>query len=195
MNKILFCDIDNTLTETISGSPFKQSPSDIKIIEGADKAIAYFSNKGWTIIGISNQGGVAAGHKSIEDTIEEMANTLYLFPGIQKIYFCPDFEGFECWKVTREKADLIKQSSFPRYEFEDSFRKPGAGIFVMIWKSLPYVPGRIWMIGDREEDAGFAKKAGIPYCPADVWRSRFLKGIQELSATPAQLEFLEGIKL
>jgi hypothetical protein len=33
--KLLFVDVDGTLTETLSGSPFKQSPDDIKPIEGA----------------------------------------------------------------------------------------------------------------------------------------------------------------
>lgn len=45
--KILFCDIDGTLTETISGATFKQHSRDVKIIPGADKAIAHFVSRGY----------------------------------------------------------------------------------------------------------------------------------------------------
>ncbi len=91
--KILFVDIDGTLTETISGNPFKQHPQDVKVMEGADKAVAYFHGQGWRIIGISNQGG--AGHKSLEDAIAEMKLTQELLPQLLTIYFCPDFEGVQ----------------------------------------------------------------------------------------------------
>lgn len=93
MTKILFLDIDGTLTETISGADFKQHPEDVKIIEGAYWAIAHFHSSGWTCIGVSNQGGVAKGFKSLEATIQEMQFTLGLIPELELILFCPDFEG------------------------------------------------------------------------------------------------------
>jgi D-glycero-D-manno-heptose 1,7-bisphosphate phosphatase len=64
MVKILFVDVDGTLTETLSGHTFKQHPRDVKIIEGADRAIAHFACLEWTIIGVSNQGGVSAGFEA-----------------------------------------------------------------------------------------------------------------------------------
>ncbi|MEH2034024.1 MAG: hypothetical protein V7K67_31200 [Nostoc sp.] len=90
--KILFCDIDGTLTETISGHTFKQSPTDVKIIVGADKAIAHFADLGWLIVGVSNQGGCDTINrdtgkplKSFEDAIAEMQFTLKLFPRLKAI--------------------------------------------------------------------------------------------------------------
>lgn len=121
--KILFCDIDGTLTETISGHTFKQHPKDVKIIEGADKAIAHFARNRCRIIGISNQGGIAKGFKSLEETIEEMRYTLELLPQLIAIYFCPDFEGNECYKVSPGSYALLFRSAD-----KESFRKPGCGM-------------------------------------------------------------------
>ncbi len=78
--KILFVDIDGTLTETISGHAFKQHPQDVKVIEGVQSAIAYFISKGWMVIGVSNQGGIAKGFKTLAATVDEMIFTLSLIP-------------------------------------------------------------------------------------------------------------------
>lgn len=67
--KLLLTDCDGTLRESASGEKFIHNPRDQQIINGADKAIAYYHFKGWLIIGISNQAGVNAGHKSLEDVI------------------------------------------------------------------------------------------------------------------------------
>ena len=200
--KILFCDIDGTLTETISGYAFKQSPTDVKIIEGADKAIAHFA-KDWLIVGISNQGGCAAinpetgkPRKTIEDTIAEMQFTLELLPQISAIYFCPDFEGNDCWRV----------SSLDAYETSDretqligEFRKPDAGMLKLA-KLFVEDGGEdideVWMVGDRpQDDEQCAINARINFCPADVWRDKFRSGMFAHEVTPAQLEFLEGVTL
>ncbi|MEH1821499.1 MAG: HAD hydrolase-like protein [Nostoc sp.] len=199
---ILFVDIDGTLTETILGHTFKQHPQDVKIIEGADKAIAHFADLDWLIVGVSNQGGCAAinpetgkPRKTIEDTIAEMQFTLELLPQLTAIYFCPDFEGNDCWRV----------SSLDAYEISDreaqligEFRKPDAGMLKLA-KLFAEDGGEdvdeIWMVGDRPEDEQCAINAGINFCPAVVWRDRFRAGIFDHQVTPKQLKFLEGIEL
>lgn len=194
--KVLFVDVDGTLTETISGHTFKQHPQDVKVIEGADKAIAYFAQQRWKIIGVSNQGGIAKGFKSLESTIAEMEFTLNFFPGLDCIYFCPDFEGRECYCTERQE---IKQEAlefgqlFPKYQ--GLFRKPNPG---MIKLASHTIDGKInleecWLIGDRPEDEQCANNAGINFCPADMWRDRFRKGTFAHAATPEQIKFLEGI--
>jgi D-glycero-D-manno-heptose 1,7-bisphosphate phosphatase len=55
-------DLDGTIRETASGKTFINEPTDQKAIEGTQEAIEYLSEK-FTIIGVTNQGGVAAGHK------------------------------------------------------------------------------------------------------------------------------------
>ncbi|MEH2138609.1 polynucleotide kinase [Nostoc sp.] len=178
--KILFVDIDGTLTETIGGHAFKQSPTDVKIIEGADKAIAHFADLDWLIVGVSNQGGCAAinpktgkPRKTIEDTIAEMQFTLELLPQLSAIYFCPDFEGDNCWRV----------SSLDAYEISDretqligEFRKPDAGMLKLA--KLFVEDGssdviEMAMVGDRPEDLECASAMGCNFLWAEQWRKQF----------------------
>ncbi|WP_099068907.1 HAD hydrolase-like protein [Nostoc linckia] len=205
MVKILFLDIDGTATETLSGHTFKQHPQDVKVMEGADKAVSHFHNQGWTIIGISNQGGCAAinpdtgkPRKSIEDTITEMQFTLQLFPKINCIYFCPDFDGnliyrvfYQSYTASERHLYLDPSTNKPFYQ---SFRKPGAGMLQKAAHDLELSLENSWMVGDRPEDEQCAINAGINFCPADVWRDRFRPGMFAHQVTSKQLRFLEGIE-
>jgi D-glycero-D-manno-heptose 1,7-bisphosphate phosphatase len=78
--KIIFFDLDGTLRTTKSGKTFINEPDDQQALEGTQKALAYYQEKGFLLIGITNQGGVAAGHKSLQSAIEEQRITLQLFP-------------------------------------------------------------------------------------------------------------------
>lgn len=175
--KLLFCDIDGTLTETISGATFKQHPNDVKVIEGAREAIAYFQSQGWTIVGISNQGGCSAinpatgkPHKSIEDAVNEMQFTLSLLPQIECILLCPDFEGNQLVYVDEEKHIELSRT------FEDSYRKPGIGMIQYIRLNIAPLGDKVEeciMVGDRPEDQQCAANAGIKFIAADIWRNQY----------------------
>ncbi|YAF99498.1 MAG: hypothetical protein AB3A66_29745 (plasmid) [Nodularia sp. CChRGM 3473] len=69
MTKILFLDLDGTVRRTKSGKTFINTPLDQEIIPGVTEAISHYSDH--YLIGITNQGGVAAGKKSLEDAIAE----------------------------------------------------------------------------------------------------------------------------
>jgi len=99
MNKIIFFDLDGTLRETISGKTFINEPHDQRAIKGTQKALSSYQKKGFVLIGITNQGGVAAGHKSIESAIEEQRITLELFPELSEIFFCTNYEGDNGYQV------------------------------------------------------------------------------------------------
>lgn len=133
------------------------------------RAIAYFSSLGYQVVGVSNQGGCAAGHKSIENAISEMQFTLSLLPQLSCIYFCPDFDGLECWRVEVDSATQVKQYSTTEF---GSFRKPGAGM-IKVASNRYAVTIDSYMIGDRPEDGECAVNAGIKFFPADVWRKQF----------------------
>lgn len=57
MTKLLLTDCDGTIREPITGKWIKPYNNQ-RIIEGAESAIAHFADQGYTIIGVSNQGGV-----------------------------------------------------------------------------------------------------------------------------------------
>jgi D-glycero-D-manno-heptose 1,7-bisphosphate phosphatase len=192
---LLMVDIDGTLTETLSGEPFKKHPRDCKIIQGADKAIAHYKKAGWNIFGISNQGGVEAGFKTIESAAEEMNYTLYLFPELSAIYFCPDMKGerlISIWKETSIATDVSKFTP----ELIGLYRKPNAGMLNYIMNTMEEEGEgeelqRIWYVGDRPEDSKAAINAGVNFCHASWWREHFL-GFKKSDYTKELSSFLNA---
>lgn len=160
--KILFLDLDGTVRMPKSGSRFIQSPDDQALIPGVAAAIAKFST--YEIIGITNQGGVAAGYKSLEDCISEQMRTMELLPAIKEINFCIDFAGKIAYRLGRSKS-LILLPEGPNY------RKPGPGLLLAYLELFPLFPDYAIMIGDREEDRQAAYAAGIDF----MWAEIFLK--------------------
>jgi D-glycero-D-manno-heptose 1,7-bisphosphate phosphatase len=170
---ILFVDIDGTLTTTKSGKPFKQSPDDIKPLPGSQKAITHFANRGYKIFGVSNQGGcdtinssTGKPFKTVDDTIQEMRNTLELYPEINIIYFCPSMNGVNVCVVWDNKQLVLK-----RDENTHLFRKPDIGMIDLISYDYEFWQGLL--VGDREEDKQCAESAKIPFMWASDWRFKY----------------------
>lgn len=105
--KALFLSLDLTIRESASGKKPIKIPGDQQLIKGATEAIKHFADCGYLIIGITNQDGVAAGWKSLQDCLVEQQITLDLCPDISKIYFCPDREGKQLGVVNRDRGGLI----------------------------------------------------------------------------------------
>lgn len=152
---IFFFDLDGTLRKTKSGAKFINKPDDQQPIEGASQAVTYYASKGFTCIGITNQAGVAAGHKSIKEAVEEQIITLALFPELDSIYFCPDFEGKDCWVVNgRHDPEEIRAAE----KWTGTYRKPGNGMLYLAaaiahdWAGDLELTSDDWMTGDRPED-------------------------------------------
>jgi D-glycero-D-manno-heptose 1,7-bisphosphate phosphatase len=119
--------------------------------------------------GVSNQGGVAAGHKSLDSCFEEMAYTLQIFSQLEGISFCPDYEGRKLWGVNfRNICARYDQSDFYP-DLIGTYRKPGPGMLEFVVRSLG--PQDAVMVGDRPEDEAAAAAAGIGFIPAKSWRS------------------------
>ena len=199
MTKLLLVDCDGTIREPLSGAKFISHPRDQRIMAGADKAIAHYHKQGWTIVGISNQAGIAAGYKSIEDAIAEQQYTLSLFPEMTAIFFCPDFEGQHCCLVgIVEKPRAIHLADWAA-DLIGTFRKPDPGMInaaLRMTNILLAARHESWFVGARAEDEQAAAAAGINYLDAAIWRSRFLPGVHEMPPlTKEQIEFLEGVKL
>ena len=163
--KALLLDLDGTIRRPTSGK-FIEDPNDQEPIEESIKTMQLYDQEGWIITGITNQGGVAAGHKSLKSAIEEQRKTLEIFPLLCYIYFCPDFEGNLCYGVSRENIDLIHET---HKEFLGQFRKPNCGMISAALKSFKN-PSKALMVGDRLEDEEAAKNAGIHFLSADIWR-------------------------
>jgi D-glycero-D-manno-heptose 1,7-bisphosphate phosphatase len=169
MTKIVFCDIDGTLTDTVSGATFKSNPRDVLVLPGVENALAHCAKEGYLMLGISNEGGVGAGHKKLEAAFEEKQYTCLLLPQLKAIYFCPDFAGQVLCRADRDTAIEVKVES-NKYS---SFRKPGAGMIEYCLSLYGGDVSKCCMVGDRPEDEKAAVAAGINFIAADVWRDKF----------------------
>ena len=182
MSKIIFFDLDGTLRETASGKTFINQPTDQKAIKGTQKALAYYREKGFLLVGITNQGGGAAGHKTFVDAEREQEITMNLFPELLCIYYCPDFDGNHCWLKSRENPAMPIHISWGS-QFCGQFRKPGAGMIKagILNHYGNAIPSNCWMIGDRPEDEQAAAAAGIKFIWASVLHAKFANpGMQEI---------------
>ena len=179
MSKIIFFDLDGTLRETISGKTFINEPHDQKAIEGTQKALSYYQKKGFVMIGITNQGGVAAGHKSLESAIEEQRITLELFPELSEIFFCPNW-GESCYQLSRGNQALEFSAPLSGDGTPISCRKPGHGMLTVAAHSMADLSD-CWMIGDRPEDEACALAARIKFIWASVMHAKFAgPGMREI---------------
>lgn len=181
---LVIFDKDGTLVKPKSGATFVQSPSDQQLLVGVAERIAELREIGAVFAIASNQGGVEAGHKTLNDAIAEMRYCMGL-TGINESYFCPDFHGQECYRLTHNEMSMesqdpecLKVSDFANAPTSiTSFRKPGAGmiqaamLFRLLSMANPEDSIEATYIGDRTEDREAAANAGITFIDADAWRS------------------------
>ena len=176
MRKVLLLDKNGTLVKPRSDSNFVQDPWDQEAIPDVKQKLEDYQEKGWECLIISNQGGIGAGYKTIESTINEMRFCLELFPQIKEAFFCPDFQGDECYRVWgkgEESQILYNRKSWGVAELgiEGKFRKPNPGMLILA--AHLYGAEKLLMIGTREEDALAASKAKIKF----LWHEEWLYGI------------------
>ena len=172
--KLAIFDKDGTLTTPASGAKFVQRPQDQVLLPGVAEGIAAMAADGWTIAIASNQGGVAAGYKSLDKAIEEMRYCMKLLPKIFNAYFCPDLAGNECWHVEKGFAQSIthKYRNGIGEPYKGEYRKPCGGMISHIQQIETFpTPTETLFIGDRPEDKQAAANAGVRFQWADEWRN------------------------
>lgn len=171
-NKFLLLDLDGTVRQTKSGAKFINDREDQQLIYGVEGAIA--NCQGYQILGLTNQGGVASGFKTITSAIEEQKITLSLIPQMRLILFCPDMEGKELYMVSREnrgvKIDFEEQEKLCGHFGYDSFRKPGIGMIQYVQNTFTIDMSQSLFVGDMESDRECAEKAGVRFIWAQDWR-------------------------
>jgi D-glycero-D-manno-heptose 1,7-bisphosphate phosphatase len=121
MRKLLLVDKDGTLVRPKSGKEFVQNHKDQELLPKVAETIAHYRAEGWWINIISNQGGVALGYKSLEDTIQEMQFCLELLPDIDSAYFCPD-DGETCFSVSSGRIQRMGDVEKETKKGETRFR-------------------------------------------------------------------------
>jgi D-glycero-D-manno-heptose 1,7-bisphosphate phosphatase len=170
----------DALREPMGDWTYITSPHDQQPIVGMVEAVGYFADRGFTCVGISNQGGCEAINpatnkpwKSIEDAISEEAFTLKLFPPLKYIYFCPDLGGRKCWQLGQKYGASAIHESWGG-SFIGSYRKPNNGMIEAAILNFGGVikPQEVWAIGNKH-DAKCAGKSNIDFIPTDRLHEKF----------------------
>ena len=149
MNKAIFLDRDGTINKD-EGYTYKIE--DLEFIDSAIEGLRRMQNKGYSLIIVTNQSGIAQGRFKEKDYLmfrNEMHNQLREYGiTIDKEYFCPHHpeKGFN-GEVVELKIDC-------------KCRKPKTGMLEQAAKDFNLDLKKCWMIGDKEIDVLTGKNAG-----------------------------------
>jgi len=146
LNKALFIDLDNTLIKTISGKTFPLGISDWKLNEALLPIIERAVKRNYIIAIVTNQGGIEEGFiteaqfiSKLDDIIKELIKKLNKYKGV---------------RIVSEYCKSYKEV----YE-----RKPNPGMGYAIALDFNIDMKNSIMIGDREEDKGFADNCNLTF--------------------------------
>lgn len=147
VNRALICDYDGTLRETRSGETFPRSADDVVALPGRSEVLRAYRDAGWRLLGVSNQGGVAAGMLSFEAALSGIMTTHRQLGIALDARFC----------------------SHPVRPLRCYCRKPMPGFAVEFIERFKLDPARCIMVGDMRSDRRFADAAGFQYYDADAF--------------------------
>ena len=151
---VIFCDLDRTLIETISGETFPKGIWDMRIKFDVLNAIKKLNPE--YILIVSNQGGI---EKGFVDTYDFFAKSQYIARAIKE--YC----GCECYAMYCEYNDKLSY-----------YRKPNTGMLESLLEryvgdDFDYIKQKSLMIGDAsgkegqfsDSDKKTAENFGIDY--------------------------------
>lgn len=160
---ILYLDLDGTVRHGRDElGRFVNGPQDVVVFpEAVELMRRWRDEREGRVVGVSNQGGVALGHMSIRDCIEQMAETHKQTGNLfDRLVFCMHHP---------EAADPLQARCW--------CRKPSPGMLIEGARSLAeqypqelYPPALALMVGDREEDEEAAQLAAVDFMSAATWR-------------------------
>lgn len=141
MNKAILLDRDGVINRERDDYTYRME--DFEILPGVTDALSLLQKKGYLLIIISNQSGIAKGIYSIDD-VEKLHE--YLKKQLQKqgikieeIYYCPHHPEYgSC--ICRKPDSLLVEKALARFNVD---------------------PEKSYFIGDKERDVFAGKKAGV----------------------------------
>jgi len=143
---VVFLDRDGVINADIG---YLWRREDCVWIPGAPAAIRLFNERGWPVVVITNQSGVARGYYREEDVLALhgwMNTELHqLGARIAAFYFCPHHP----------------KGAIAAYTRECDCRKPRPGLILQAMADWRADPGTSFLIGDKDSDLTAAEAAGI----------------------------------
>ncbi|MFC2010535.1 D-glycero-alpha-D-manno-heptose-1,7-bisphosphate 7-phosphatase [Chloroflexota bacterium] len=153
MDKAVFLDRDGVINELIYyqehgiiDSPF--TVEQFRLVAGSAEAIRQFNRKGFKVIVISNQPGIAKGHLS-EEVFENIRQKMNF--ELAKVGASLDGEYY-CFHHPDAKLERLK--------IKCQCRKPEPGLLIRAAEEMDIDLSQSWMIGDGITDVMAGKAAG-----------------------------------
>lgn len=142
MNKAVFLDRDGVLNKELGDYVCRLE--DFKVLGHNFKALKELQNRGYLLIVITNQGGLAKGWYTVDilNKMHEQLKKEYAEQGvlISEVYYCnhhPEYNG-KC--LCRKPGSLMLEKAVARFEIDAS---------------------QSYFIGDRERDVLAGEAAGV----------------------------------
>ncbi|ARN55743.1 D-glycero-alpha-D-manno-heptose-1,7-bisphosphate 7-phosphatase [Sedimentisphaera salicampi] len=143
--KAVFLDRDNTI---ISDPGYISKPEQVKLIQGAGKALRCMQQLGYKLFVVTNQSGIARGLLTEErlDEIHSRLKSLLMQEGVELegIYYCP----------------YHPEGELEEYRMESFERKPAPGMILQAAEEHNIALEKSWLIGDRYRDIKAGRAAG-----------------------------------
>ena len=160
---VLWIDLDGTVRHGFDElGHFVNKPKDVVIFPESLTLLRRYKADGYRIVAISNQGGIALGHFTMDQCAATMMRTHELCEGLfDKIAWCrhhpdaKDPEMAQCW-CRKPRIGLIVETGIHMAREFNEYYPPAFGLFV----------------GDRPEDEQCAANAGLPFIWAKDWRAK-----------------------
>jgi D-glycero-D-manno-heptose 1,7-bisphosphate phosphatase len=131
--RAVFVDKDGTLVENL---PYNVDPARIALTPGAARGVAALARRGYRIIVVSNQPGIALGKYPAEALAPVRLRLSELVP-LHGFYFCPHSPGAGC-----------------------GCRKPAPGLLERAAREHHVSLADSWLIGDILDDIEAGRRAG-----------------------------------
>lgn len=142
----VFLDRDGVINVDVG---YLYRPEDFRFIKGSAEALRIIRQKGWKLVVVTNQSGIARGmyteqqylllDKYMRDRLSEMGVPL------DGSYYCPHHPDFGSEK----------------YRKVCSCRKPNPGMLLEAARDLDIDLARSYMVGDRKSDLLAGRNAGV----------------------------------
>lgn len=161
---LLVLDIDGTVRQGKDDAlgRFVNTYKDVVVFPEAVQRMAAWRARGGRIIGVSNQGGIALGHLTLQDCMAAMGEThLQCGKMFDKIAFCQhhpeakDPEYAVCW-CRKPAPGLVLEAALDLARYTGEMYPPHMALFV----------------GDRPEDQECAARINMPFMWAKDWREK-----------------------
>lgn len=146
MNRAIFLDRDGVINEDES---YLYKPEDIRFVEGIFDFCRVAQNKGYLLIVVTNQSGIARGYYTEDDLLRlnDWMCTRFKDQGIliNGIYFCP----------------YHPEKGIGQYKKDSYDRKPNPGMIFKARDDFDLDLQNSIVIGDRDSDMAAGRKAGV----------------------------------